>query len=110
MLDEATKIMVMVELKDVSTASVIDAVEKGWSHWFHVPGRIRFDEMAGFTSEDILDWSSKHGFFSDVAPGEAHERLGTVERRNAVAREALETFAASQSDSKIKRKSHAKWS
>ena len=33
-----------------------------------------------------------------MAPGEAHERLGTVERRNAVAREALETYAASRSD------------
>ena len=40
----------------------------------------------------LLTGRTQHGIKLLVAPGEAHERLGAVERSHAVLREALETY------------------
>ena len=57
--------------------------------------------MTGFTSDEFQGWSSRFGLELDVAVGEAHQRLGRVERRNAVAREALGTYDADKSEGRL---------
>ena len=45
--------------------------------------------MTGFTSDEFCESSSRFGLEFDVAPGEAHQRVEVLERRNAEARESF---------------------
>ena len=50
------------------------------------------DEGRGWCSDNFAEWCGNHSVEHLVAPGEAHNRLGVVERRHAVLRKAVEIY------------------
>ena len=53
---------------------------------------IQIDEARGWSSESLRSWSSDHGIFLEISPGQAHTRLSILERRHQVLRRAIELF------------------
>ena len=50
------------------------------------------DEGRGWASDEMLTWTSDVNIQHMISPGEAHTRLGIVERRHAVLRKAVEIY------------------
>ena len=93
-LDEATKYQTAILLRGETSADFIRSIEKGWVKHFGLPRQLHTDEGRGWTSQEMVDWTSNHDVNHTISPGEAHTRLSLVERRHAVLRKALEIFMA----------------
>jgi len=94
MLDMATRYMMARAIPDESDDSVIKAIERMWMRHFGPMKTLRYDEARGFNSRAVVEWAKKATIHLDPAPGEAHARLGAIERRHQVLRVSLENFMA----------------
>ena len=94
-IDVASRYLVCRRVADETTSSLIRAIERGWIKVFGPPTVLRGDAASGTTSHQMLKWSDSMGIKLDVIPGEAHWRIGVVERSHQVMREALERFMES---------------
>ena len=92
MIDVASKYQAARVVHGETTTDAIHALEREWVRNFGNPKRLQVDEGRGFCSKDFVDWTDQHGIQLLAAPGEAHERMGAIERSHAVLREALETY------------------
>ena len=91
-LDEATKYQTAILLRGETSADFIKALEKGWVKHFGLPKQLHTDEGRGWTSQELVDWTSNHNVNHTIAPGEAHTRLSHVERRHSILRKAVEIY------------------
>ena len=65
---------------------------KSWLRNFGVPRELHTDEGRGWLGEPFQRWTTEKMVNHLVAPGEAHERLGLVERRHSILRKAIEVY------------------
>ncbi|OLQ06318.1 Retrovirus-related Pol polyprotein from transposon TNT 1-94 [Symbiodinium microadriaticum] len=54
-------------------------LQEGWVQYFGHPRCLRLDPAGAFRSAAVEEWCDKHSIYSDVVPGEAHWKVGTVE-------------------------------
>ena len=91
-IDSSTKLMAARVLNSEQTTDFISALERGWIRHFGAPHTLQIDEARGWSSETLRSWSSDHGIFLEISPGQAHTRLSVLERRHQVLRRAVELF------------------
>ena len=91
-LDCATKYQVACQIQSEQTQDYIQSLERHWIAHFGPPEELITDEGRGWLSNEFMNWSDEHSISHKVAPGEAHERLGQVERRHSVLRKAIEVY------------------
>ena len=91
-VDTATKFQAASVLYGEKTCDFIHALERGWIRHFGCPTTLISDEGRGWASDDMLSWTSDMNIQHMISPGEAHTRLGIVERRHAVLRKAVEIY------------------
>ena len=92
MVDVGTRYQAACLVRGESYEFLIRALEKCWIRHFGVPRQLHTDEGRGWLGEQFQSWTSEKMIEDLVAPGEAHERLGLVERRHAVLRKAIEVY------------------
>ena len=88
MVDTSSKFQAAAVLYGERTSDFIHALERGWIRHFGCPQTLITDEGRGWASDDMLAWNIQHM----ISPGEAHTRLGIVERRHSVLRKAVEIY------------------
>ena len=91
-VDAATRYMMARMLKHETSKDLIKALTRGWIRLFGAMKQMMFDEGTNFCSDAFKQWAESHGIRINVAPPEAHHRMGPVERRHAVLRESLEKY------------------
>ena len=79
-------------VKGESSEHLIPALERVWIKHFGVPQELHTDEGRGWLGAPFQSWTTEKMINHLVAPGEAHERLGLVERRHSVLRKAVEAY------------------
>ena len=79
-------------VKGESSEHLIPALERVWIKHFGVPQELHTDEGRGWLGAPFQSWTTEKMINHLVAPGEAHERLGLVERRHSVLRKAVEVY------------------
>ena len=92
MVDVGTRFQASCLVRGESYEFLIGALEKCWIRHFGVPRQLHTDEGRGWLGEQFQSWTSEKMIEHLVAPGEAHERLGLVERRHSVLRKAIEVY------------------
>ena len=92
MVDAATRFLIARRVRSETSIDVIKAIERGWIRLFGAMGNIVLDEQSSFCSDDFKAWAERHGIHVNIIPAEAHHRLGPVERRHQVLREALHRY------------------
>ena len=95
-VDMATRYTSAHLLRNEQSEEYIKALERCWLSTFGLPQRLITDEGRPWLSRIFEGWSTAHGIFHEVAPGEAHERLAVVERRHALLRKAVEIYCSDQ--------------
>ena len=68
------------------------ALERGWFRHFGIPKELITDEGRGWLHETMTNMLAEQNILHTVAPGEAHTRMGVVERRHQVLRKAVEIY------------------
>ena len=53
---------------------------------------MRIDEAKGFAAQHLREWCSQHNIILEIAPAEAHNWIGAIERKHQVVRRALEIY------------------
>jgi hypothetical protein len=91
-VDVATRYMVTRVLEEETAEHTTSALERAWMRHFPPMKVLRFDEAKYFNAEAVKEWCDKRNILVDPAPGEAHTRLGVVERRHQVLRAGLEHY------------------
>ena len=91
-IDSSTKLMAARVLNSEQTTDFISALERGWIRHFGAPHTLQIDEARGWSSETLRSWSSDHGIFLEISPGQAHTRLSVLERGHQLLRRAVELF------------------
>ena len=91
-VDTATRFGAARLLKRETGEEVTKAFERCWVRPYGAPKRIQLDEARNFCGAELQNFLNRHAVHVDVAPGEAHTRLGVVERRHQVLREAVENY------------------
>ena len=92
LVDEATRFLALRILKSEKSSEFIKGAERCWIRHFGCPKIIRVDSAKGWSAAAIRDWCSEKGIVLEVAPAEAHNWLGVVERRHQVVRRSLEFY------------------
>ena len=92
MVDTATRFGAARVLEHEQGADVVQALDRGWFRPYGPPRQLQCDEARCFCGQEVTTFLERHGTVVDVAPGEAHTRLGIVERRHMVLRSAIETY------------------
>ena len=67
-------------------------LERSWIRHFGVPKYLRVDSAKGWEARVVRDWCADKGIILEVAPAEAHNWLGVVERKHQVVRRSLELY------------------
>ena len=91
-IDLATKYQAAAVVKAEKASNYQKALERGWFRHFGMPKELITDEGRGWLHEDMIDFLAELNILHTVAPGEAHTRLGAVERRHQVLRKAVEIY------------------
>ena len=91
-IDLATKYQAAAVVKSEKASNFIKALERGWFRHFGIPKELITDEGRGWLHEDMANLLAEHNILHTVVPGEAHTRMGAVERRHQVLRKAVEIF------------------
>ncbi|CAK9087481.1 unnamed protein product [Durusdinium trenchii] len=88
-IDEVTHLHLAALLDNRQPETVLTAFNDTWAKAFGYPLRIRLDPDGSFRShfEDGLDQA---GVFIDYVPAEAHNKIGLIERHDAVFRSLME--------------------
>ena len=92
MVDVGTKFQAACLVRGESAEFLIGALEKCWIRHFGAPRQLHTDEGRGWLGEQFQNWTTDRMIEHLVAPGEAHERLGLVERRHSILRKAVEVY------------------
>ncbi|CAE7903842.1 unnamed protein product, partial [Symbiodinium sp. KB8] len=55
-------------------------MQEGWFQYFGLPRTLRLDPAGAFRSHALEAFCDKHSIFLDVAPAEAHWKIGSIEQ------------------------------
>ena len=97
MVDVATKYQSAALLHGERTEDYCKALERHWFRHFGTPAVLITDEGRGWASDEMESFFADHSIRHVVAPGEAHTRLGAVERRHAILRKSIEIYMTDRS-------------
>ena len=97
MVDVATKYHSAALLHGERTEDYCKALERHWFRHFGTPAVLITDEGRGRASDEMESFFADHNIRHVVAPGEAHTRLGAVERRHAILRKSIEIYMTDRS-------------
>lgn len=92
LVDTATRFGTAKVLRHENSEHVTTAVLRSWIKPYGPPQTLQFDEARCFCGQESMTFFEKFNIRVDVAPGEAHTRLGIVERRHMVMRTAIDTY------------------
>ena len=96
MVDTATRFSAARVLLQEQGTDVVRALQRAWFVPYGPPKLLQFDEARCFCGDEVKTYLEQNNVQVDVAPGEAHSRLGIVERRHLVLRTAIETYMADE--------------
>ena len=91
---EATHLHAATRLTSRNPSEVFDALRLCWLQNFGFPLRLAVDDDGAFKAE-FDEKMSAGGTYLDVIPGEAHYKLGVIERHNGTLRMLLERIVDS---------------
>ena len=94
MMDQATRYIALRIMKSEQSVDLVKGLERGWIKHFAVPRYLRIDEGKGFAAQHLRDWCSDHNIILEIAPAEAHNWIGSIERKHQVVRRTLELYMA----------------
>ena len=100
-VDVATRFGAARLLSNEQGPDITRALERAWFRPYGPPKQIQNDEARPFCSQEVTVFLETHGVSIDVAPGEAHTRLGIIERRHLVLRTAIEAYMEEEHMEKI---------
>ena len=73
-------------LKEERDTDEVRVPERAWIRAYGPPKRLQFDEARCFWSREVTVNLQHFGAELDISPGEAHSRMGIVERRHLTMR------------------------
>ena len=91
-VDEATRYTTVRILNSEKAPEFVKGLERSWIRHFGVPKYLRVDSAKGWEAKAVRDWCADKGVILEVAPAEAHNWLGVVERKHQVVRRSLELY------------------
>ena len=86
---EATNYHAAKALANRLPATMLEALIEIWYRPLGLPHRFRCDPDGAFQGE-VARWHATHGIMREIVPAEMHNRIGKIERRNALLRTLLE--------------------
>ncbi len=89
LVDVATSFGAARILTAENCEQIAQALERAWFRPYGNPHMIQCDEARPYCSEEVKLYLERRGIKLQVAPGEAHTRLGIIERRHMVLRTAV---------------------
>ena len=92
MMDHATRYVALRVMKSEKSVDLVKGLERGWIKHFSTPRCLRIDEAKGFAAQHLREWCSQHNIILEIAPAEAHNWIGAIERKHQVVRRALEIY------------------
>lgn len=92
MMDQATRYCALRAMKSEKAIDLVKGIERGWIKHFSTPRYLRIDEGKGWASMRLRDWRSEHNIILEIAPAEAHNWIGSIERKHQVIRRSLELY------------------
>ncbi|CAJ1404806.1 unnamed protein product [Effrenium voratum] len=98
MVCTATRYMVARLIRHEQTTDFISSLEKSWIRHFGPMQVLMIDEHRAWSSDAMSSWARDNGISLVISPGEAHTRLGVVERRHQLLRRAVEIYLADHQD------------
>ena len=90
MVDAASRFSAAWVLEKEDAECVIKAIQRAWIRPYGPPKIIQCDEQRAFCSGQFQQFCNQNNIEPWIAPGEAHWKLGVVERRHPVLRKAIE--------------------
>ena len=97
-IDVATKFQAAAVVYGEKSSDYQHALERVWIRHFGPPSELHTDEGRGWCSEEMYTFLMDLNIHHTISPGEAHTRLGVLERRHSVLRKALEIYTLSESE------------
>ena len=91
-VDWSTCFMTVRTIPDESSNSLMKAVEREWIRYFGRPKQLSVDELSGWGSDAMIQWSGDHDIEMKISPGRSHSRTSIVERRHQLLCKALSIF------------------
>ena len=79
------------------------AVLERWMSWAGVPKTIRTGSCGAHMGEETQTWCDEYGIKLILVPKDAHNRMGTIERRHAARRRQLMKMMKESSSLDIKK-------
>ena len=84
-LDENTRfrtarILTRGSKQQPNATTCLNYLQEGWVQYFGLPRTLRLDPAGAFRSQAIEGFCDKHSIFLDVAPAEAHWKVGSIEQ------------------------------
>ena len=85
MLDENTRfrtarILSRGSKQQPSATTCLNYMQEGWVQYFGLPRTLRLDPAGAFRSQALETFCDKHSIFLDLAPAEAHWKVGSIEQ------------------------------
>ena len=79
-----------------SATTCLNYFQEGWVQYFGLPRTLRLDPAGAFRSQAVEAFCDKHSIFLDLAPAEAHWKIGSVERAVRGTKELLNKLQADE--------------
>ena len=92
MMDHATRYVAIRIMKSERSVDLVKGLERGWIKHFSTPKCLRIDEAKGMAAQHLREWCSEHNIVLEIAPAEAHNWIGAIERKHQVIRRTLELY------------------
>ena len=92
MVDAASRFSAAWVLEKEDAECAIKAIQRAWIRPYGPPKIIQCDEQRAFCSGQFQQFCNQNNIEPWIAPGEAHWKLGVVERRHPVLRKAIELY------------------
>ena len=94
-LDENTRfrtarILTRGSKQQPSATNCLSYFQEGWVQYFGLPRTLRLDPAGAFRSQALEAFCDKHSIFLDVAPAEAHWKIGSIEQAVQGIKEVLD--------------------
>ena len=101
MLDENTRfrtarILSKGSKQQPSASTCLSYFQEGWVQYFGLPRTLRVDPAGAFRSQTLETFCDKHSIFLDLAPAEAHWKIGSIEQAVRGTKELLQKLQADE--------------
>ena len=100
-LDESTRfrtarILTKGSKQQPSATTCLNYLQEGWIQYFGLPRTLRLDPAGAFRSQALEAYCDKHSIFLDLAPAEAHWKIGSIEQAVQGTKELLNKLQADE--------------